>query len=731
VIAGRRSSTSMTPWTWGVAFALVALYAALRMGGAALTAEVVTSGGTTRLANTFASVDHPFHVARAGILWRELASGNLLRWIGQHQGGYPVEFYPLGEAWLEVVVRGLSFGSLPAESSHTLAIIVLFLAPGAAFAAMASEDGWSPAVGLTAFVLHISLPGGWYHGGYTELVQWGLVTNVAGAVAALCMLPAIVRFLRTGAGWSGAAAAALGAAAIYCNPRSMLALIALGLGAWFAGLLRNDEIARHWRSGEGGVRSPRDDAMHATRTLPLQSPTPDATQVPAAARFGLISIRLAQVAAVTALLAAPELIALARFRDLYTFVQYSGYSDLTEYVVTSANAVTWLVLALGLLGLILGLLARQRPATTSAAAALVFYMLLTVSLVVVPSAAGLAPQLEPTRLMPLQRFLTLYLAAVGLWTILSWITSKFLPSRQWLAPAVVAAAAAAVLLIQTRSLAGPLLDPASPKVPAVSLYPVSMSARPEQADLEEAIRAADKAARPGTALLVLGSALSWHQQLWAPLWTARPLFYDNWLWYWHPDHVGTPGYAFLAGHHYPDPERTLEHDYLARHGIGAVVVTGSARQTAATSLLLRGVREGVYDVYSVIDPVTAVTFGEQNATSLQLDNRRIEAVGTRSAAPVTVRVNWYPRWGAIGDAGQVDVERLSDGYMGIAPAEPVSRAELAYLVQPLDWAARALSLMGLAGLAGLVVRSGRLVPRNDAGILNLSAGREGSHANRS
>src|SRR5215211_1269885 len=214
------------------------------MGAFALSAEVATSQGTARLPNTYASVDHPFHVARAEILWRELASGNVLRWIGQHQGGYPVEFYPLGEAWLEVVVRGLSWGRLPAESAHTLAIIALFLAPGAAFAALAREDGWSPAVGLTAFVLHISLPGGWYHGGYTELVQWGLVTNVAGAVAAFCMLPVIIGFLRTGAARSGAAAAALGAFAIYCNPRSLLALAALGMGAWLAGVVRNNGIGQ-------------------------------------------------------------------------------------------------------------------------------------------------------------------------------------------------------------------------------------------------------------------------------------------------------------------------------------------------------------------------------------------------------------------------------------------------------------------------------------------------------
>src|SRR5215213_9504799 len=90
------------------------------MGVFALSAEADISPGAARIPNTFASVDHPFHVARAEIVWRELTSGNVVRWIGQHQGGYPVEFYPLGEAWLEVVVRALSLGTLPARSEeHT------------------------------------------------------------------------------------------------------------------------------------------------------------------------------------------------------------------------------------------------------------------------------------------------------------------------------------------------------------------------------------------------------------------------------------------------------------------------------------------------------------------------------------------------------------------------------------------------------------------------------------
>src|SRR5690348_2839556 len=98
---------------WTVPFLLIAVDVAFRMGIANLWVNVAAPEGIIRIPNTFATVDHPFHVARADILWRQLASGSLLRWIGQHQGGYPVEFYPLGESWFEVTVRALSLGSLP------------------------------------------------------------------------------------------------------------------------------------------------------------------------------------------------------------------------------------------------------------------------------------------------------------------------------------------------------------------------------------------------------------------------------------------------------------------------------------------------------------------------------------------------------------------------------------------------------------------------------------------
>ena len=657
-------------WLWPLLFAILTLYVATRMGAFALTAAVPTPSGPLVLPNTFASVDHPFHVARAEMLWRELASGRLLRWVSQHQGGYPVDFYPLGEAWLEVVIRALSLATLSAHAAHTLAVIALFLLPGLAYGALARRDGWSPAVALIALVLHVSLPGSWYDGGYTELVQWGLGTNVAAAVAALLMLPALVRFLGSGSGWAGALAVSLAAMAIYSNPRSLLGLAALGGGAWLALTLRSRFPPSPAAVGEGGR--------------------------------GVRAVRLALSATITALLAAPALLALVRFGDLYTFVRYSDYDSLGAYAATAATAVTWPVLILALLALVFALISRERIASAAVAMALILYVLITVAIAFVPAAANLAPQLEPTRLMPLQRFLTIYLAAVAVWLVLSAILSRLKVKWTDACPLLATALAGAFLLIQTRPLAG-IPDPAAATVPPVSLYPVATSAQPQQADLEAAVRAADAAAPPGTALLVIGSALSWHQQLWTPLWTARPLYYDNWLWYWHPDHAGTPGYAFLVGHHYPDPEATLQPDYLDRHGIGAVVVTGPARDTAARTPRLRPLRSGAYDTYTVADPVTTVTFDGQNAASTAFANQRIAADAEIPAVAIAVRANWHPRWEATSSGRDIPLTRTSGGSLTATASVPVSTIEFVYTLQPLDWAARALATLGLVGTAWLAI----------------------------
>jgi hypothetical protein len=611
--------------------------------------------------------------------------------VSQHQGGYPVEFYPLGEAWLEVCLRFLSLGWLPAAGAHSLVTIALFLLPGASFAALARLDGLTPAVALLAMALHVALPGGWYDGGYTELVQWGLITNVAAAYAAFLVLPLLIRFLTTGDAWAGALSAALAAFAIYCNPRSLVALTAVGAGVWLTALL--------------------------TRRGTLK----------------ICTLRLALVAVAGGLLAAPELSALARFDDLYQFVHYSGYDSIASYVSTAMASVSLPVVVLALAGLIIGLFSAQWTAARAVAVVTILYVLLTLTVAFVPAVENVASQLEPTRLMPLQRLLTLYLAATTIWFVVSWLGGRIPrsssavtasgnstdevaspqrpvrelePARRRLAEALIVAIAVILLAVQTRPLPGPPPNPASPEIVPVGLYAIEMSAQPVQADLEAAVRAADAAAAPGTAVLILGSALSWHQQLWAPLWTSRLLYYDNWLWYWHPYHAGTPGYSFSAGHHYPDPERTLDRDYLARHGIGAVLVSGPTRAFAATSPLLRSVQRGTYDAYVVIDPTTTVTFGDANAMTSSVSNQRIEASASLAGDPA-VRVNWFPRWQGMADGKPVSLSRRDDGYIAVDVTDPTAQIDLTYAVQPADWFARALAVAGAALCGWLCLQSVR------------------------
>jgi hypothetical protein len=73
------------------------------------------------------------------------------------------------------------------------------------------------------------------------------------------------------------------------------------------------------------------------------------------------------------------------------------------------------------------------------------------------------------------------------------------------------------------------------------------------------------------------------------------------------------------------------------------------------------------------------------------------------------------------DSERVETDRLTDGYMAITPAAPVSSAELVYAVQPLDWAARALSLIGVVGLCWHLVQAGGQVPGIGAAMLNRRA----------
>src|SRR5215216_2021304 len=167
---------------WLAAIGLLTLWVLWYLDGFALWATVDLADGPRRVVDTYSAVDHPFHATRAATLLESLREGQLLRWVGHHQGGYPAEFYPLGIAWLEVVVTGISFGTLPVIAAHKLVVLLLFVAPVIAYWILARGDRLTPSIAFLALCLHLAIPGDWTQGGYTELVGWGLVTNVGGAV---------------------------------------------------------------------------------------------------------------------------------------------------------------------------------------------------------------------------------------------------------------------------------------------------------------------------------------------------------------------------------------------------------------------------------------------------------------------------------------------------------------------------------------------------------------------
>ncbi|MDQ3412308.1 MAG: hypothetical protein M3509_09345, partial [Chloroflexota bacterium] len=604
---------------WCVALAGFALWVAARLGVFSLAQLVATTDGERWLPTALAGVDHPFHIARAETLLRSLLAGEIPRWIGHHQGGYPVEFYPLGVPWLEVGVWAISLGFLSMPQVHTIVVAVIFVLPGIAFALMANLDGWTPRVALVALALHVLIPGNWWHGGYTELVQWGLVTNVGGAVAALFCLAWLSRYVWRGGRWAAAGAVLAAAAAVYTNPRSLVALAVVGGGVWLAAASRRD--------GE-----PR-DRRRVTR------------------RIGVVGL-------LAMLVAAPELVSLARFSDLYQFVRYERYVDARDYLDSALAAVSLPVLVAAVAGGVLAVLTLRHFTARATAISLIIYCLVT--LLLTSEAGSSLARLEATRLMPFQRLLTVYLAAVAIERAVRFLTARLKRSGSLVADVAVAVLVIALIVGRVSPASSAIPVPGQTDPLTAAFYPVERAAVPEFAGFKQAIALAAEMAAPGTGLLVIGSALSWHQRLWAPLWTDRPFQYDNWLWSWHDSHVGTPGYVWAKGHHYPDPEQTLDPTYLMRHGIGAVVVTGPAAAAAAAAPWLEQRQAGLYSVFRVRDPVTLVTFAGDTAATVALDGSGLIASGTSDGGTATIRRNWYPRWRATVNDQPVPLSRTDD-----------------------------------------------------------------------
>ena len=659
--------------------AALILWTAWRLGITDVWGRVVLPGeGTVRVPLGLAGVDHPFHATRAMTLLDALRGGDWPRWMMDHQGGYPAEFYPLGVAWIEIGVWAATLGTLPIAFVHKATVILLFLVPVVGFVLLARADRVSGAVALLAAAAHLSIPGemfsgGHYGGGYAELFGWGLVTNVAAASFLFVALPVILGWGASGRWRVGSAGIGLVAMALVTNPRSAIALVT-GLVAV--------AVVLGTVTGAGGRRR--------------------------------MIARLVVSAVVPALLAAPVLVSLVRYDDLYFFNRYSWHDDVAALVSATVSTVTLPVAIAAAVGAVVAAGDPERPGARVVTLCAGLYIAATVILNAARDSSAL-DQLEATRLMPFQRLLLLYLAAFGTVAMAG-------AALGWLARGRRRAGeigrAAAVIAIAVAIVGGVLGEPFAVQSFGGDEAVLATTVDPTMVSLERAVRLADATAPPGTALYVVGSSLSWHQQLWAPGWTERPVRYDDWLWFWHPSQTA-PGYDVARGNAYSQTTMplTMTAEELTRQGIGAVVVTRQLSLTTADrSEALVLVADGAYRVYRVVNPVPVVSVGGGTVTAVTVERERIVARANGPGGTARVAVNWFPRWQATVNDASVPVTRTTDGLMEIPLPPGEADVVLSYGVTGWDWVARVLSLLGITVTGTMLVgvvprRLARLVAR--------------------
>ncbi|MDP9371320.1 MAG: hypothetical protein M3Q65_02455, partial [Chloroflexota bacterium] len=223
-------------WFWTLSLAALLLWLALRLGAADWYTDFPArgpDGATVRLPNTFASIDHPFHLARVRQTVDALRGGWLPRWFSNHQGGFPAEFYPPGGAAITAAVYALGLGVMPLAVAHKLVMIGVLLLPPLAYWAIARRERLPLSVALLASILHFFLRGEWFGGGSRELLDYGLLTNVLAAYLTLFIVLWGADWFRRGDRRGLLLATGVTTLAVYTNPRSTIGIAAacLALGA--------------------------------------------------------------------------------------------------------------------------------------------------------------------------------------------------------------------------------------------------------------------------------------------------------------------------------------------------------------------------------------------------------------------------------------------------------------------------------------------------------------------
>ena len=603
--------TGLSTRAWCVLALPLCLVAASVMIPTSVTATWQTDSGSVHVANGFATGAHPLDVSAAERLWGHVTDGDGSGWMAHHQGGYPAESRSLGLAATTLLLRLLSGGRLPVTYAHTLVAVGVFFLPLAIFYRLGRRDEWPPAVAAGAAIFHLVVPGAALSGGYRTLVELGNVNDVGAAVCVLAFVASLLDAMFTASRRAATGVALWAAAALWWSPQSAIALCAATAGAVVAQAARDAPDTRRvrWR---------------------------------AIGKFVLAG----------ALLAAPAWLPIVLSLGM-NGSSPRAYSTPGEYVYASLETLTPPVLAVAVFGAA-AILRVRRPAGIAA----VVTVLLLALIALLDAIGAPVPGVDAGRLLPFQRLLCTYLAAVGLHAF----------ARRAAAVARLRSPRAADLL-QATALAVLALVFAGP-VPmsdgrAKGLFEPTTVTDMHVADLAAALRAARAPAGTNGAVLLVGpsQAGSVDLSLWAPVLSHGLFFYKDPVWHWGEasaddvERVWDPRARAIV-------PRVLTSDSLSARGIAAVVVAADAREAArrapATLALLR---EGSdYDAYAVRAPSRVIDWAGDVAQAEVSDNW-MRAQGTAVTSVVDVRRNWHPGWRATVNGAPVPVQRTGRGFM--------------------------------------------------------------------
>jgi hypothetical protein len=686
-------------WFWTTLLVILLAGTAYKLGALDWYTDYplpLADGTQVRLPNTYASIDHPFHIAKEQATVDALKAWRIPAWFSDHQGGFPAEFYPTGGDLLVALTYLLAFEQIPLPVVHKLVVIAVFLLPAVAYWAIARREKLPLSVALLATLLHLFVRGNWLAGGSREIIDFGLWPDVFASYLPLLLILWGADWLRRGDRRGLVLAVGVATLAVYTNPRSTMGLAAAALAL---GIVTFAELLH---------RRPRANSASATVAASAETPltSPARHRLTRVLRWPPLVLvgRAALLSVLIGMLSAALLLPLRDNQSLYQFTIYFRFEKIGQVWSDPdhGNGIGYIesvlpqLIALAGLGLVVGLLRRGFYTRVFAVLLPLSYLLITL-VGWTWQALPVFAQLEGQRLMPLLRPATIFLAALGAHEALRFVLRLIrMRGGTMLAGAAVVTVAAVLLLV--------------PSVPiSENDRGLPLQQTTDQSAFTAIARSAallDATAKPGDKALVIGNnMISWHDSFWITALTGRDIFHNDWLWFWRPTEYG---YQELLQN---DPG-ALDAPFLAQHGLTMVLIDASRGELLAIAdtrnyfTQIDAGTPGGYALYRVNTPPGPpngyVIPDNGTVTALAVTPEHLTAtINAEKSGNVRIIANDFPRWRAWRNGQPIAIERTNDGYMRLPLPAGESTIELHYVTSAANWAGRGLVTAGLLVILGI------------------------------